>query len=107
MTVTLLGERLRAQAQAQAKNAALARLVEFGTSTNLPESANTERQTLKDFYEAVLPAQGCYCLTLLPAGQHLWADNLDELVEMTGQTEDEATALIMKAREHWFDQDQA
>ena len=31
----------------------------------------------------------------------------DELVEMTGQTEDEATALIMKAREHWFDQDQA
>lgn len=42
MTVTLLGERLRAQAQAQAKNAALARLVEFGTSTNLPESANTE-----------------------------------------------------------------
>ena len=83
MTVTLLGERLRAQAQAQAKNAALARLVEFGTSTNLPESANTERQTLKDFYEAVLPAQGCYCLTLLPAGQHLWADNLDELVEMT------------------------
>ena len=31
----------------------------------------------------------------------------DELVEITGQTDDEATALIMKAREHWFNQDQA
>ncbi|MFT4190615.1 MAG: transcription termination factor NusA [Comamonas sp.] len=27
----------------------------------------------------------------------------DELVEITGQTAEEATALIMKAREHWFD----
>ncbi|MBS0466621.1 MAG: transcription termination/antitermination protein NusA [Proteobacteria bacterium] len=27
---------------------------------------------------------------------------LDELTELTGQSTDEATALIMKAREHWF-----
>ena len=26
----------------------------------------------------------------------------DELIEITGQTPEEATALIMKAREHWF-----
>ena len=26
----------------------------------------------------------------------------DELTDITGQPEDEATALIMKAREHWF-----
>lgn len=27
---------------------------------------------------------------------------IDELIEMTGQTESQATALIMRAREHWF-----
>jgi N utilization substance protein A len=27
---------------------------------------------------------------------------VDELVEMTGMEEDNARALIMKAREHWF-----
>jgi N utilization substance protein A len=27
---------------------------------------------------------------------------VDELTEITGQSEDEARALIMKAREHWF-----
>lgn len=27
---------------------------------------------------------------------------VDELVEMTGMEEDAAKALIMKAREHWF-----
>jgi len=27
---------------------------------------------------------------------------LDELTELTGQSPDEAKALIMKAREHWF-----
>ncbi|WP_342132245.1 transcription termination factor NusA [Hydrogenophaga sp. OTU3427] len=31
----------------------------------------------------------------------------DELTEITGQTPEEATALIMKAREHWFTGDQA
>jgi N utilization substance protein A len=30
----------------------------------------------------------------------------DELVEITGQSQEEATALIMKAREHWFADDQ-
>ena len=29
----------------------------------------------------------------------------DELVEITGQTDEEAVALIMKAREHWFSDD--
>ena len=27
---------------------------------------------------------------------------LDELTELTGQSEDDAKALILKAREHWF-----
>ena len=27
---------------------------------------------------------------------------IDELTELTGQTADEAKALILKAREHWF-----
>ena len=27
---------------------------------------------------------------------------IDELVAITGQSEDDAKALIMKAREHWF-----
>ena len=31
----------------------------------------------------------------------------DELTEITGQSIDEATALIMKAREHWFTDDAA
>ena len=31
---------------------------------------------------------------------------VDELQEITGQPEDEASALILKAREHWFDDQQ-
>ncbi|TNF61530.1 MAG: transcription termination/antitermination protein NusA [Burkholderiales bacterium] len=31
----------------------------------------------------------------------------DELVEITGQSEQEATALIMKARAHWFEDDES
>ena len=31
----------------------------------------------------------------------------DELTEITGQSAEEATALIMKAREHWFAAGQA
>ena len=27
---------------------------------------------------------------------------VDELTDITGQSEDEARALILKAREHWF-----
>jgi N utilization substance protein A len=30
---------------------------------------------------------------------------VDELVEITGQSDDEAKTLIMKAREHWFTND--
>jgi N utilization substance protein A len=32
---------------------------------------------------------------------------VDELTEITGQSEDEAKALIMKARAHWFTNDSA
>ena len=38
---------------------------------------------LRQFYGDVLPEEGCYCLTLLPAGTHVWADSLDELVSIT------------------------
>jgi transcription termination/antitermination protein NusA len=31
----------------------------------------------------------------------------DELQDITGQSEEEAVALIMKAREHWFAADDA
>jgi N utilization substance protein A len=46
---------------------------------------------------------------LAEAGVHTLDDladlAVDELTELTGQTEDEAKALIMKAREHWFAND--
>jgi N utilization substance protein A len=32
---------------------------------------------------------------------------VDELTDITGQSADEAKALIMKAREHWFTNDAA
>ena len=32
---------------------------------------------------------------------------VDELTDITGQSDDEARALIMKAREHWFADDTA
>jgi N utilization substance protein A len=32
---------------------------------------------------------------------------VDELTDITGQSADEAKALIMKAREHWFTNDGA
>lgn len=48
---------------------------------------------------------------LAEAGVHTLDDladlATDELVEITGQSQDEATALIMKAREHWFADDQS
>ena len=48
---------------------------------------------------------------LMDAGVHTRDDladlATDELTEITGQTPEEATALIMKAREHWFTGDQA
>ena len=43
---------------------------------------------------------------LADAGVHTRDDladlAIDELVEITGQTDEEAKALILKAREHWF-----
>ncbi|MGQ9724869.1 MAG: transcription termination factor NusA [Tepidimonas sp.] len=46
---------------------------------------------------------------LADAGVHTLDDladlAVDELVEITGQSREEATALIMKAREHWFSGD--
>ena len=48
---------------------------------------------------------------LAAAGIHTRDDladlGTDELMEITAQSSDEANALIMKAREHWFDKDQA
>jgi len=48
---------------------------------------------------------------LAAAGVHTLDDfadlATDELTEITGQSADEATALIMKAREHWFTDDAA
>jgi N utilization substance protein A len=48
---------------------------------------------------------------LAEAGVHTLDDladlATDELVDITGQSQEEATALIMKAREHWFTDDQA
>lgn len=38
---------------------------------------------LSKFYEAVLPAQGQFCLFLLPQAQHIWVDSQDELVRRT------------------------
>lgn len=40
---------------------------------------------LKQFYGDILPADGYYCLTLLPQGEHVWAENLDELVQITNE----------------------
>jgi N utilization substance protein A len=48
---------------------------------------------------------------LAEAGVHTLDDladlATDELVEITGQSQEEATTFIMKAREHWFTDDQA
>lgn len=38
---------------------------------------------LRQFYGDILPAAGNYCLTLLPYGEHVWADSLDELTTFT------------------------
>ena len=37
---------------------------------------------LNQFLGDVLPPTGYYCLTLLPEGRHLWAENTDELAEL-------------------------
>lgn len=66
------------------------------------ESVEEASQDLRDL-EGLTPA---LIAQLADAGVHT-RDELadlavDELIEITGQSEDEATALIMKAREHWF-----
>lgn len=38
---------------------------------------------LTEFYRAVLPEHGHYCLFLLPERKHLWADSLDNLVAIS------------------------
>ena len=38
---------------------------------------------LSNFYEAVLPDQGHYCLFLLPEAHHVWHDSIDALVDAT------------------------
>jgi N utilization substance protein A len=66
------------------------------------ESVEEVSQDLRTL-EGLTPA---LIATLADAGVHT-RDELadlavDELTEMTGQSEDEAKSLIMKAREHWF-----
>ncbi len=38
-----------------------------------------------DFFRDVLPESGYYCLTLLPKGEHVWAESLDELADIAEQ----------------------
>jgi N utilization substance protein A len=66
------------------------------------ESVEEASQDLRDL-EGLTPA---LLAKLAEAGIHTRDDladlAVDELTEITAQTEDEAKALIMKAREHWF-----
>jgi transcription termination/antitermination protein NusA len=66
------------------------------------ESVEEASQDLRDL-EGLTPA---LLVKLADAGIHTRDDladlAVDELTEITAQTEDEAKALIMKAREHWF-----
>ena len=66
------------------------------------ESVSAVSQDLRDL-EGLTPE----LVAKLAAGGVLTRDDLadlaiDELTDLTGQTADEAKALIMKAREHWF-----
>jgi N utilization substance protein A len=71
------------------------------------ENIGAVSQDLRDF--AGLSAETI--AKLAEAGVHTLDDfadlATDELTEITGQSADEATALIMKAREHWFSNDAA
>ena len=67
------------------------------------ESVARVSQELRDL-EGMTPE----LVTQLEAGGIHTRDDLadlaiDELTELTGQSEEEAKALILKAREHWFD----
>ena len=66
------------------------------------ESVSAVSQELRDL-EGITPE----IVAKLAAGGVLTRDDLadlaiDELTDLTGQSEEEAKALIMKAREHWF-----
>ncbi|MDO4969803.1 MAG: helix-hairpin-helix domain-containing protein, partial [Comamonadaceae bacterium] len=66
------------------------------------ESVSAVSQELRDL-EGITPE----IVANLAAGGVLTRDDLadlaiDELTDLTGQSEEEAKALIMKAREHWF-----
>jgi len=71
------------------------------------ETVDEVSQDLRDL--AGLSAE--HIAQLAAAGVHTLDDfadlATDELTEITGQSADEATALIMKAREHWFINDAA
>ena len=45
---------------------------------------------LNSFYRAVLPEDGRFCLFLLPEARHVWADSIDELIELTDSYQDRA-----------------
>lgn len=45
---------------------------------------------LNTFYRAVLPEAGSFCLFLLPEARHVWADSIDDLVELTNTYQDRA-----------------
>jgi N utilization substance protein A len=66
------------------------------------ESVEEVSQNLRDL-EGLNPEQ---IGKLADAGVHTRDDladlAVDELTDITGQSNDEAKALIMKAREHWF-----
>jgi len=66
------------------------------------ESVEEVSQNLRDL-EVLTPA---LIAKLAEAGIHTRDDladlAIDELVEITSQTEEEAKAIILKAREHWF-----
>jgi hypothetical protein len=43
---------------------------------------------LLDFYRAILPASGHYCLFLLPEAKHIWVESIEELADLTEKYQD-------------------
>jgi transcription termination/antitermination protein NusA len=70
------------------------------------ESVEEVTQDLRDFEFNGTHLSSDLIAKLSDGGVHTLDDladlAIDELTEITGQTEDEAKALIIKAREHWF-----
>ena len=48
----------------------------------------------ESFYEAVLPAQGQFCLVLLPDGKHLWTDTTAKLAKLAERYKDRTQVYI-------------